>query len=42
VPGDFGSVELGVLRDRNGSVAPKIPPQHERRLAGFDDKILSL
>jgi putative transposase len=42
VQGDFGSVEIGVLRDRNGSFEPKILPKHERRLAGFDDKILSL
>jgi putative transposase len=42
VQGDFGSVEIGVPRDRNGSFEPKILPKHERRLAGFDDKILSL
>jgi putative transposase len=41
VPGDFGAVAMAVPRDRNGSFAPKILPQHERRLAGFDDKILS-
>jgi putative transposase len=42
VPGDFGSVELGVPRDRNGRVEPKILPKHERRLAGLDAKLLSL
>src|SRR3954447_6175218 len=42
VQGDFGAVEIAVPRDRNGSFEPKILPKHERRLAGFDDKILSL
>ena len=42
VQGDFGAVEIGVPRDRNGTFEPKILPKHERRLAGFDDKILSL
>jgi putative transposase len=42
VQGDFGAVEMGVPRDRNGTFEPKILPKHERRLAGFDDKILSL
>src|SRR5438270_8743379 len=42
VQGDFGSVEIAVPRDRNGSFAPKILPKHERRFAGFDDKVLSM
>jgi putative transposase len=42
VQGDFGSVEIAVPRDRNGSFEPQILPKHERRVAGFDDKILSL
>ena len=29
-------------RDRNGSFEPKILPKHERRVQGFDDKILSM
>src|SRR5438270_3125397 len=42
VQGDFGSVEIAVPRDRNGSFEPQILPKHERRFAGFDGKILSL
>lgn len=42
VQGDFGSVEIAVPRDRNGSFEPKILPKHERRFTGFDDKIISM
>lgn len=37
-----GAVELAVPRDRNGSFEPVIVPKGERRLDGFDDRILSL
>ena len=40
--GDFGAVEIEVPRDRQGSFEPRIVPKHERRFAGFDDKILSM
>jgi putative transposase len=42
VQGDFGEVEIAIPRDRNSSFEPKILPKHQRRFAGFDDKILSL
>jgi putative transposase len=42
VQGEFGAVEIAVPRDRQGTFEPKILPKHERRFAGFDDKILSL
>src|SRR3954470_19569257 len=42
VQGDFGTVEIEVPRDRNGSFERKILPKHERRFQGFDDKILSM
>ena len=37
-----GAVELAVPRDRNGTFEPAIVPKGERRLDGFDDRILSL
>lgn len=42
VKGDFGSMELEVPRDRNGSFEPQIVPKHQTRFTGFDDKIISM
>ena len=42
VPTDFGAIEVETPRDRNGSFEPQILPKHERRFAGFDQKILSM
>ena len=39
---DTGPVALAVPRDRNGSFAPQLVPKRQRRLEGFDDKVLSL
>ena len=42
VQGDFGTLDIAVPRDRNGSFEPQILPKHERRWTGFDDKIISM
>jgi putative transposase len=42
VSGDMGDLTLKTPRDRNGSFEPKLIGKHQRRLAGFDEKILAL
>jgi transposase-like protein len=37
-----GTVEIEVPRDRNSSFAPSLVAKRQRRLDGFDDKVLSL
>ena len=39
---DVGEVRLTVPRDRAGTFTPAVVPKHSRRLAGFDDAVLSL
>jgi len=39
---DTGPWDLAVPRDRQGSFAPPLVPKRQRRLEGFDDKVLSL
>jgi putative transposase len=39
---DVGDVRLNVPRDRAGTFTPAVIPKHARRLAGFDDAVLSL
>jgi transposase-like protein len=39
---DIGEVRIDVPRDRAGTFAPMVVPKHSRRLAGFDDAVLSL
>ena len=39
---DDGPLDLAVPRDRDGTFEPQLIPKHERRFAGFDDKILAL
>ncbi|WP_019937337.1 IS256 family transposase [Bordetella sp. FB-8] len=40
--GEQGEMPIEVPRDRDGTFEPKLIPKHQRRWAGFDDKILSL
>ncbi len=37
-----GAVEIEVPRDRNSSFEPSLVAKRQRRLDGFDDKVLSL
>jgi putative transposase len=39
---DDGRLPIDVPRDREGSFEPRLIAKHERRFAGFDDKILAL
>src|SRR4051812_25460190 len=39
---DHGPVKVELPRDREGSFDPQIVPKHQRRFAGFDDKIISM
>jgi transposase-like protein len=42
VQGDLGKLDVAVPRDRDGSFEPQLVPKHQRRLKGFDEKILAL
>jgi putative transposase len=42
VQGDLGEITIETPRDRNGTFEPQVIPKHQRRLAGFDEKILAL
>ena len=42
ISGDFGEVEITIPRDRDASFAPQLLPKHQRRVPGFDERILSL
>jgi len=39
---DDGPLRIEVPRDRAGSFEPQLIPKHERRFAGFDDRIISM
>ena len=39
---EHGSVRIEQPRDRAGSFSPQIVPKHERRFAGFDEKIIAM
>jgi putative transposase len=42
VRGELGELTLDTPRDRLGTFAPQLIPKHQRRLTGFDEKILAL
>jgi putative transposase len=42
VKGDFGEVEIQVPRDRNGQFEPQLVKKGQRRLPGFDEKVMAL
>jgi len=42
VKGDLGKVTIDTPRDRNGTFEPKLIEKHQRRVPGFDEKILAL
>lgn len=42
VKGDLGELRLEIPRDRQGTFEPLIIPKHQRRIPGFDEKILAL
>jgi putative transposase len=42
VHGDLGQIDLDTPRDRHGTFEPQLVPKHQRRLSGFDEKILAL
>ena len=42
VQGDLGEVTLSTPRDRDGTFEPQLVPKHQRRVPGFDEKILAL
>ncbi len=37
-----GPVDLAIPRDRAGTFEPTVVPKRQRRLEGFDDKVLAL
>jgi transposase-like protein len=42
VQGDLGELTLDTPRDRHSTFEPQLLPKHQRRLPGFDEKILAL
>src|SRR5579872_917702 len=42
VCGEIGELTLDTPRDRDGTFEPQLIAKHQRRLTGFDDKILAL
>ena len=42
VQSESGAIDIKVPRDRNGTFEPKLIKKRQRRLEGFDDKVLAL
>src|SRR5579863_5923471 len=42
VQGDLGELTLATPRDRDGTFEPQLIGKHQRRIPGFDEKILAL
>jgi len=42
VQSETGAIDITVPRDRNGTFEPKLIKKRQRRLEGFDDKVLAL
>lgn len=42
IQGESGQLPISVPRDRDGTFEPLLIPKHQRRLPGFDEKILAL
>jgi putative transposase len=42
ITGEFGEIEIAIPRDRDASFTPKLIAKHQRRVPGFDERILSL
>jgi putative transposase len=42
ISGELGDITLDTPRDRQGTFEPQLVGKHQRRLAGFDEKILAL
>jgi len=42
VQSETGAIDINVPRDRNGTFEPKLIKKRQRRLEGFDDKVLAL
>ncbi len=42
VSGEMGEITLDTPRNRKGTFEPQLIPKYQRRLAGFDEKILAL
>ena len=42
IKGEHGKTEIRVPRDRDGTFEPQIVKKHQRRIAGFDEKIIAM